>query len=102
MASIEIDFQRSMQQANQIEELASELKVSVKNDYSSALNQLNAGWQSDYSGEYLKKAEELRRQLLVSSANIEKIAQNIRITAKRIYEAEKRAEEIAKERAAHG
>ncbi len=100
MDRITIDFENANRQARELEELAAQLKSLMDNDFSDTMQALAADWQSDSSDRYFNKGSRLQRQINNTASDLITIANNIRRTSRRIYEAEKRAEEIARQRQA--
>lgn len=98
MDTVFINFLNANKQAKVLEELADRLKKTVTNDFDSALQSLSADWQSDNAAAYLRKGSTLQAQMTNTANDILVIASNIRRTARRIYEAEKKAEELARMR----
>lgn len=98
MSNISIDFERTMQQANKLDEYADTLRNMSRREYSQAMRNLSGDWVSDSATAFLGKSENLRMNIEQTARDIETIANNIRRAARRIYDAEKKAEELAKQR----
>lgn len=94
---IEINFENANRQARAIEELSNAVR-SVANDYSDALRLLSNDWISENAALYMNKGDVLRTSIVNTAQDLEKIANNIRKTAQRIYDAEKASEELARVR----
>ncbi|MBQ3101177.1 MAG: WXG100 family type VII secretion target [Clostridia bacterium] len=98
MSNISIDFERTMRQANKLDEYADTLRNMSRREYAEAMRNLSGDWVSDSASAFLGKGEHLRSDIERTARDIETIANNIRRAARRIYEAEKKAEELAKQR----
>lgn len=93
--SIEMDFRRAKQQADELDSLAKELKTVASNDYENTINQINANWESDCSKEYINKAYTVKERMEKSAASLSKAADTIRQIAQNIYDAEMASIELA-------
>ena len=102
MSAITIDFEKTMRQAAQLDECAEKLRRMTNNEYAKSMQTLANAWKSESASAFFGKGESLRRNLDNNARDLETIANNLRRAARRIYEAEKKAEEIAKQRAAKG
>ena len=96
MDGITIDFQRTMRQADKLDDQADNLKRMLNNDYRSSMQKLANEWRSESASSFFNKSDRLKRDIENTARDLEIIAGNIRRAARRIYEAEKRAEEIAR------
>ena len=102
MSAITIDFEKTMRQAAQLDDCAEKLRRMNNNEYAKSMQTLANAWKSDSASAFFGKGDILRRSIDSNAKDLEIIANNLRRAARRIYEAEKRAEEIAKQRAAKG
>lgn len=100
MDTIAINFENANKQARELEELAAQLKSLMDNEFTDAMQELSADWQSESSAQYFNKGSRLQRKINSTATDLIIIANNIKRTSRRIYEAEKRAEEIARQRQA--
>ena len=98
MGKIEIDFEKAKSQANDLDDIASQLRRLSNNSLDGTINGIQQAWKSDSSGKFCNKARTVQRDLAAIASELEKTASAIRTTAKAIYDAEKRAEEIARQR----
>ena len=98
-AAIEFDFRQAMNRANELEQVASEMKRMANNDMQSSLQQLSAAWKGEAASAYLTKGGRLKNKVIKSADDLNKTASTIRNVAKRVYEAEMRVYYIAMERA---
>lgn len=96
--SIEMDFNKAKKQADELESLAKELKSVATSDYENTINQINANWQSDCSGEYIRKANTVKERMIKSANSLSKAADTIRQVAQNIYNAELASIELAEAR----
>lgn len=92
--SIEMDFDRAMRQADQIDNLAELLRNTNKN-YVGTLQNINAGWKGENANEYIRKGYQLQSKINSTYLELTGIASDIRRIARRVYEAELRALELA-------
>ncbi|MBE6707693.1 MAG: hypothetical protein E7578_00440 [Ruminococcaceae bacterium] len=102
MSAITIDFEKTMRQAAQLDSCADKLRRMTANEYARSMQTLANAWKSDSASAFFGKGELLHRNINNTANDLEVIANNLRRAARRIYEAEKKAEEIAKQRAAKG
>jgi len=98
MDRITIDFERTMRQAAQLDEYADSLRKMTVQEYETAMQTLSSQWVSDSASAFLTKGEALKANMEETARDIESIAAGLRRAARRIYEAERRAEEIARQR----
>lgn len=94
---IEIDFSNAMGKANELDEIAGQLS-DVGGDLDEALQMLSVNWQGDSATQYIAKGMELKEQMQSTVKNLNDIAEAIRVSARRIQMAEKRALELAQQR----
>ena len=98
MSTISIDFYKAMRQADKLDDQAENLRNMARGKYNESMQMLAGNWQSESADEFFKKADRLRREIESTAKDLEIIAGNLRRAAKRIYEAEKKAQEIARRR----
>lgn len=98
MDRITVDFERTLRQAAQLDEYAESLRKMTTQEYAQAMQALSNDWKSDSASSFFAKGDTLRRSMEDTARDIEVIAANLRRAARRVYEAEKRAEEIARQR----
>ena len=95
MGTIKVDFQKISDQANKLEVISESLKKTAQKDYSNAIGNLSTVWKSESAVQFIGKADVLKSRMEETAAEIKKIAEDMRRTARMIYEAEKKAEEIS-------
>jgi len=102
MGRIEMDFHKSMQQAQQLEQIAERLKRLVQQNLDIVLYNISVNWRSENSDKFCQKGQTIRSQIIRTARDIDNTAGNIRIIARAAYDAEKKAEEIAGRRNRNG
>lgn len=96
--TIKMNFQQARRQADELEEIAGEMRRIAKNDLENSFQSLSAAWQGEAAEAYLRKGEQLRDKIIASAQQLEKNAGMIRSAAKRTYDAEMRAYNLAQTR----
>lgn len=97
---IRFDFQNAMQQARKLDELADSIERRVVGKLDETSQSVHAAWKGDSASRYLRKTGELQGQIRQTARSLRSTAEDIRRIARRIYEAEMRALEIAQSRKA--
>lgn len=97
-SAIEFDFRQAMNRADELDQVASEMKRMANNDMQSSLQQLSTAWKGEAASEYLTKGGRLKDKVLKSANDLNKTAATIRSVARRVYNAEMTAYRIAMER----
>lgn len=97
-STIAMDFQKAKKQAEQLEEIAREMRQLANNDLEGSLQCLSEAWRGEAAELYCRKGEALREKILDSASKLEQQAGVIRSTAKRTYDAEMAAHNLAKTR----
>lgn len=92
------NYNRAMKEAERLENLAKKLNRIADRDMESAIGTLKNAWNSDYSGQYYKKAYTVEESIKKSAANLSAIANSIRKIAEITKNSELRALETAKNR----
>ncbi|MBQ0028685.1 MAG: hypothetical protein KBS96_08810 [Lachnospiraceae bacterium] len=87
-ASIEMDFNLAKNQAARLEELADRLRGLSDNRFGGTLNNISSNWKGENASAYLSKGSKLQNKMDRSSSELYQIASDIRLMAKRIYDAE--------------
>lgn len=95
---IQFDFQNAMEQARKLDELANCIDRRVSGKLEETSQSVYAAWKGDSAIRYINKTQELRRQIQQTVNSLRETAEDIRRIARRIYEAEMRALEIAQRR----
>lgn len=98
MGRIDMDFNQAIRQADELSGIASRLRRLANGDYRITIDNIAGNWKSTNADNFCRKGYRVRDNLLVIANNIEKTAGTLRANARRVYEAEKRAEEIARSR----
>ena len=96
--SIEFDFQKALDQANRLDEIAAELKSLSADEFAGSMQNLAGGWKGENATLYLNKGQKLQDSMTSTAADLSGAASNIRTIAKRTYEAEMAALKIAETR----
>lgn len=97
-SEIRFDFQNALEQARKLEAMADSIDRRVANRLEETSQSVHAAWKGDSATRYIGKTQELRRQVRQTANTLRDIAGDIRRVARRIYEAEMRALEIARNR----
>lgn len=98
LLSIEFDFRQAVRRAEELEEIAGDLKKMADEDLASSLQSLSTAWKGEAANVYFTKGFGLKDKILKSSRDLKKTATAIRNVAKRTYDAEMTAYRIAMER----
>lgn len=97
-SEIRFDFQNAMDQAKKLDELANSIDRRVAGKLDETSQSVHAAWKGDSANRYIGKTQELRWQIQQTARTLRDTAEDIRRIARRIYEAEMRALEIAQRR----
>ena len=100
--SIRINFSQAKAQADNISELADNMRTLAEREFNDTIQQIASAWQGESAWAYLAKAEQVRSSILSTAKALADVANEIRVEAKRIYDAEMRALEIAQQRFSMG
>ena len=95
---IRFNYRLALSQASQLERLAERAERLSKQKMEPSMQSLSAAWKGESATAFLKKEEQLKRQILVSASEIRGIATDIRTIARRVYNAEMEALRIARSR----
>lgn len=95
LTTIRMDFSNAKKQAAELEEIAANMKTLANGDLTDSLDTLSSAWKGDSATAYCGKGESLRAKILASARNLESIAATIRSVAKRTYDAELKAYQLA-------
>lgn len=88
---IEMDFERAISQARELEELSRELSMMASAHICGAIEMLNCNWHGDNAQAYMEGGKQISGEMLESADDLIKVAKNIRLTAGIVYNAEKSA-----------
>ncbi len=97
-ASIEFDFRLAIEQADKIDELADSLEALSSKKLAGTMQDIANNWKGERAGEYVNKGAQLQTRMSSSASTLKGIASDIRTIAKRVYDAEMAALEIAEAR----
>ena len=96
--SIMLDFQQAKTRADELDEIASQIKNLTEKDFETDLQQLSKAWQGEAANQFLQKGILMKDKMLATAKRLNDTANTIRTTAKRTYDAEMKALELAKQR----
>ena len=96
--SIEFDFRQAIKRAEELEEIAANMRKLANDDLEDSLQNLSTVWKGEAASAYINKGISLREKILKSSNDLKKTAGTIRNVARRTYNAEMAAYRIAMER----
>lgn len=91
---IEIDFARAISQAQELEEIASQLSEIAQAHVEGAILMLEASWKGENAIAFEEKGKMLTGDMYETADDLIKVAKNIRTTADIVYRAEKAAIQI--------
>lgn len=97
-AKIEIDYQRTLNQADDIEEIATQLNSLATGKYGGSLQNIGANWKGERANQYLTKAGQVKTDLIQSAKELKTLANDIREAAKRVYQKEMESLKIVESR----
>lgn len=97
-AKIAVDFQKAINRAAELENLADSLRRTVNHDLAGAQERLKRNWGGESADLFMKKTSDVSERLLTVSEQIRKNARALRELAARTRDAEIRAYEIARRR----
>lgn len=97
-ATIELDFRKAVEKARQLEDIASLLKNLADNDFENSLQDLSVAWSGENANAYLEKGNNLKGDIHITAENLQEVANSIRFSAQKIYDAEMEALRIAEVR----
>ena len=95
---INLDYQRAIEQADALEELASGLKGMAEEDVSKLMKDIKLAWEGDNSEAYLAKVGIFQQNVQKTSAKMSNIAATVRQMAENIRDAELENLRLAQER----
>ena len=96
--SIYFDFKRARDQAEALENLANQLKTLSDSNLENTMMGISRNWTGTNANAFLGKANSLQEKIKDTSKDLDNIATDIKRIAKRIYDAEMLAIQIANER----
>ena len=92
---IYMDFRAAIDQVQELRSIASSMESISNDQLQGTLNSVARNWQGENAEAYLTKAQGVRNKILLTAADIRKVADTIEEIAQRTYDAEIRAIEIA-------
>lgn len=97
-SSIQLDFQQAKARADELDRIASDIQNLANRDVDDAMQQLSRAWQGEAASQYLQKGGQMKDKMMETVRRLNDTATTIRNTAQRIYDAEMRALELARQR----
>ncbi len=94
MATIRIDYERVMHQADEVDGQAARLGQSIR-ELETLMDHIRAAWESPASAEFLGKCNLLREEMRNNQLTMLAVAVDVRGTAKRIRDEDLRSAEMA-------
>lgn len=94
MALINFDYQQSMRQVQTLRSVSDEISALAHSALGPALEDLQANWTGDAATLYLKKGEDLQRDIQKTARKIAEIAEAIHRAAGQILKIEQEAKII--------
>lgn len=95
MASIQIDFRKTIQKAEELDQLARQLENLAKGNFEGILQDIGRTWTGEASIQYRNKGRILEESMKEKAEQLRSIADSMRTVARETYNAEKRAIQIA-------
>lgn len=92
------NFNHAMQQAKELDEIAANLSNLASSDFEGTMQNISMNWIGENARKYLSKGEQLRSDMCSTAGSLRGVASEIRIVAKRVYDAEMQALAIARTR----
>lgn len=98
LSEIYFNYNKAVQQAGQLDDVARQLKQAADRDMEGILNDVYRVWKSDSAPQYIQKGQKVQGDIGTASKNLSQIAKAIRTIAQRVRDAELEAWRIANER----
>ena len=95
---LNVDFQRVLLQAQQIEELAEMLYRACGGSLEEALGAVSQAWSGDCADDFLRKGMRFHSKIEKTAKDLRQTAAVVRAAAKQLYEIEQQAEQLAASR----
>lgn len=95
-----MNYREAIQQARDLDTLADKVRSTANDKVEQSMQVLFSGWKGNNATEFLRKYGQLKQQILDSAKELNAIADDIRRTAKIVYDAEMAALRIAQTRKA--
>ena len=93
--AIKFNYQETMQQAQRLEQMASDLSGKTKSKLSGVRENLNAAWTGDSGKAFVKFISDAERDLDTKAKYLRGVADYLKKAAKKIKEAEEAAQASA-------
>lgn len=97
-SQIKMDFTRAYQEADQVERIADKLIRLANKKMEQSMMHLSSAWTGTNSRYFLDKESQLKEDMIKTARRLNHVAEDIRGIARRVYDAEMRAYEIASHR----
>lgn len=98
LSEIYFNYNRAIEQARELDNIAKRLKNAANNTMEDILNDVHVAWKSDSTPQYIRKGQKVEGDIRTTANNLTNIAHAIRTIAQRIRDAELEAWRIANER----
>ena len=95
-----MNYREAIQQARDLDTLAEKVRSTANDKVEQSMQVLSSEWKGNNASEFLRKYGQLKQQILDSAKELNAIADDIRRTAKIVYDAEMAALQIAQTRKA--
>ena len=89
--AIIFDYEATIRQVEKLEELAERLRRIADNDLEEVLSEINQGWQGENATKFLSKGDTMKGKVLLSSENLQNIANTMRQMAENLRTSEQEA-----------
>ena len=96
--SIEFDFRQAMAQADRIDTVADNLNNLSARRFEATMQNLSSNWKGENASAYRNKGERLQGKMNTTVNELRNTASDIRKIAKKLYDAEMAALDIATKR----
>ena len=97
-STIKIDFKKAKEMADKLDDVSDKLDKVANKDFESTIQNLMNSWKGDNAEKFLDKSSILQNHLNDNAKEVQKIADDLRKMAKRIYDAEMKALRRAEKR----
>ncbi len=95
---IKFDFELAMSQAKQLENISHEIERNITCSLKNSQQELTAAWKGNSAKAYLRKEERLKSDIAKTGTTLGSIAEEIKVIARKVYQAEQHAITIASTR----
>lgn len=97
-STIIFNFNQAKSQADKLDSIADRMATIGNSDLDGTMQNIFVNWKGESASLYLRKGNELERDIVSTANALHNIAAQIRAVAERIYRAEMAALEIAERR----